>query len=48
MLKPNLAIGDFRKVLALEPHNQTVKIQLDATQKLVRKIEFEKVRVSAL
>lgn len=43
MLKPQLAIGDFKKVLALEPNNQTVKTQLEATQKLVRKIEFEKV-----
>jgi len=43
MLKPQLAIGDFKKVLAIEPHNNGVKQQLEATQKLVRKIEFEKV-----
>lgn len=43
MLKPQLAIGDFRKVLSLEPQNKTVKLQLEATQKLVRRIEFEKV-----
>jgi len=43
MLKPQLAIGDFKKVLGLEPHNKTVKQQLEATQKLVRRIEFEKV-----
>ena len=43
MLKPQLAVGDFKKVLAIEPHNHTVKQQLEATQKLVRKIEFEKV-----
>ena len=43
MLKPQLAIGDFKKVIAIEPHNKTVKQQLDATQKLVRRIEFEKV-----
>jgi serine/threonine-protein phosphatase 5 len=43
MLKPHLAIGDFKKVLAIEPHNKGVKQQLEATQKLVRKIEFEKV-----
>ena len=42
-LKPQLAIGDFKKVLEIEPHNKTIKQQLDATQKLVRKIEFEKV-----
>ena len=43
MLKPQLAIGDFKKLLAIEPHNTTVKQQLEATQKLVRRIEFEKV-----
>lgn len=42
MLKPQLAVGDFKRVLALEPNNTTVKQQLDVTQKLVRKIEFEK------
>ncbi|KAH7913689.1 phosphoprotein phosphatase [Hygrophoropsis aurantiaca] len=40
--KPQLAITDFKKVMALEPKNDTVKAQLTATQKLVRKIEFEK------
>jgi serine/threonine-protein phosphatase 5 len=43
MLKPQLAIGDFKKVLAIEPQNKSVKQQLEATQKLVRRIEFEKV-----
>lgn len=43
MLKPHLAIGDFKKVIGIEPHNKTVKQQLEATQKLVRRIEFEKV-----
>ncbi|KAF9653816.1 protein phosphatase 5 [Thelephora ganbajun] len=42
MLKPQLAIGDFKKVLAIEPHNKSIKQQLEATQKLVRRIEFEK------
>jgi serine/threonine-protein phosphatase 5 len=42
-LKPQLAIGDFKRVLAIEPHNKSVKQQLEATQKLVRRIEFEKV-----
>lgn len=41
--KPQLAVADFRKVVALEPRNDVVKSQLTATQKLVRKIEFEKV-----
>ncbi|KAL4074176.1 phosphoprotein phosphatase [Scleroderma citrinum] len=40
--KPQIAIADFKKVLAFEPKNETVRTQLTATQKLVRKIEFEK------
>ncbi|CAL1707379.1 unnamed protein product [Somion occarium] len=36
------AIGDFKKVLALEPQNAVVKQQLDGTQKLMRRVEFEK------
>ncbi|KIK67192.1 hypothetical protein GYMLUDRAFT_156704, partial [Collybiopsis luxurians FD-317 M1] len=36
------SIADFKKVVALEPQNETVKSQLLATQKLVRKLEFEK------
>jgi hypothetical protein len=46
MLKPHLAIADFKKVLTLDPQTQNVKSQLEATQKLVRKIEFEKVSIS--
>ncbi|KAI0066098.1 protein phosphatase 5 [Artomyces pyxidatus] len=42
LLKPHLAVADLKKVLALEPHNAQVRQQLDSTQKLVRKIEFEK------
>ncbi|KAG8213726.1 hypothetical protein J3R82DRAFT_10429 [Butyriboletus roseoflavus] len=41
--KPQLAVADFKKVVALEPKNDVVRSQLTATQKLVRKIEFEKV-----
>jgi hypothetical protein len=41
-LKPKLAVADLKRVLALEPGNATVKTQLDTTQKLVRRIEFEK------
>jgi serine/threonine-protein phosphatase 5 len=44
ILKPQSAVADFRKVLAIEPKNETVRGQLLATQKLIRKIEFEKVR----
>ncbi|KAH7874600.1 phosphoprotein phosphatase [Lentinula edodes] len=36
------SISDFKKVLALEPQNNTVRSQLQATQKLYRKLEFEK------
>ena len=42
-LKPQLAVADLKKVMALEPHNNQVKLQLESTQKLLRKIEFEKV-----
>ncbi|KAJ7163600.1 phosphoprotein phosphatase [Mycena crocata] len=42
ILKPQAAVADFRKVLALEPKNETVRSQMVATQKLIRKIEFEK------
>lgn len=43
MLKPQLAIADFKIILTIEPNNMTVKQQFEATQKLVRRIEFEKV-----
>lgn len=43
ILKPQSAVADFRKVLALEPKNETVRAQMVSTQKLIRKIEFEKV-----
>ncbi|KAF7315458.1 Serine/threonine-protein phosphatase [Mycena indigotica] len=42
VLKPQAAVGDFRKVLVLEPKNDSVRAQLTATQKLIKKIEFEK------
>jgi serine/threonine-protein phosphatase 5 len=42
ILKPQLAVVDLKAVLALEPQNAQVRKQLDSTQKLVRKIEFEK------
>jgi serine/threonine-protein phosphatase 5 len=43
ILKPKLAVADLKKVMALEPNNAAVKIQLEGTQKLVKRIEFEKV-----
>lgn len=42
ILDPKAALPDLRKVLSLEPQNATVKAQLDATVKLVRRLEFEK------
>ncbi|KAI0949360.1 hypothetical protein AcW1_008993 [Taiwanofungus camphoratus] len=41
-LKYKSAIADFRKLLTLEPQNQLVRTQLDSTQKILRKSEFEK------
>lgn len=45
ILKPQQAVSDLKKVLALEPKNTEVKRQLESTQKMVRRIEFEKVRL---
>jgi hypothetical protein len=42
-LQPKSAIADFKKILALEPKNETIRAQLTTTQKLIRKVEFEKV-----
>jgi serine/threonine-protein phosphatase 5 len=42
ILKPQLAVADLKRVLALEPQNAQVRKELESTQKLVRKIEFEK------
>lgn len=41
-LQYKLAIADFKKLLTLEPQNQLVRTQLDSTQKILRKTEFEK------
>ena len=43
-LKPQAAVNDFKRVLVIEPKNDTVRAQMTATQKLIRRIEFEKVR----
>lgn len=43
-LRPQSAVTDFKKILALEPKNESVRAQLTTTQKLIRKIEFEKAR----
>ncbi|KAK7472674.1 Palmitoyl-protein thioesterase 1 [Stygiomarasmius scandens] len=42
ILKHQAAVADFRKVLLIEPKNETVKAQLTSTQKLIRRLEFEK------
>jgi serine/threonine-protein phosphatase 5 len=42
ILKPQLAVADLKKVLAIEPQNAQVRRELESTQKLIRKIEFEK------
>ncbi|KAG6898180.1 hypothetical protein C0992_004167 [Termitomyces sp. T32_za158] len=42
VLKYSAAVVDFKKVLVLEPKNDSVRAQLVSTQKLIRKIEFEK------
>ncbi|GJJ06342.1 hypothetical protein Clacol_000533 [Clathrus columnatus] len=42
IVRPQKAVADLKKVLQLEPHNQLAKTQLEATQKLIRKTEFER------
>ncbi len=42
-LRYRQAIADFKKLLTLEPQNQLVRMQMDSTQKIFRKVEFEKV-----
>ena len=42
------AISDFKKLLVLEPKNDLVRVQMDSTQKILRKTEFEKVSSSWL
>ncbi|KAI9631511.1 hypothetical protein KEM48_014260 [Puccinia striiformis f. sp. tritici PST-130] len=41
-----LAIKDFKKCMALDPSNAAARVQLDATTKLVRRLEFEKAIAS--
>ncbi|WFD26606.1 protein-serine/threonine phosphatase [Malassezia nana] len=42
ILDPKAALPDLKMVLKLEPRNAQVKAQLDATVKLVRRLEFER------
>lgn len=46
IMKPQLAIKDFKKCMSLDPSNAAAKVQLDATTKLVRRLEFEKAIAS--
>lgn len=43
ILRPTDAVSDFKKALAIEPGNKTIRDQLSITTKLIRRIEFEKV-----
>ncbi|GAA5930518.1 protein serine/threonine phosphatase [Sporobolomyces koalae] len=47
VLKPKAALVDLKKVVQLEPGNVTAKSQLDATQKLIRRLAFEAAIASA-
>jgi serine/threonine-protein phosphatase 5 len=44
VLRPQLAVADFKKSLALEPQNKLARTQLDATTKHIRRLQFEAVR----
>ncbi|KAA1115502.1 hypothetical protein PGT21_036917 [Puccinia graminis f. sp. tritici] len=46
IMKPQLAIKDFKKCMSLDPGNAAAKVQLDATTKLVRRLDFEKAIAS--
>lgn len=41
-LQQQLALQDFKKVLALDPKNVEAKRRFTETQKLIRRVEFEK------
>ena len=42
ILDPKSALPDLKVVVSLEPKNATVRAQLDATVKLIRRLQFEK------
>ncbi|BEJ16826.1 hypothetical protein CspHIS471_0602270 [Cutaneotrichosporon sp. HIS471] len=42
VVRPKDAVPDFKKALEIEPTNRVVREQLNATVKLIRRIEFEK------
>jgi serine/threonine-protein phosphatase 5 len=45
ILQPMQAVPDFKHVLKLDPGNKLAREQYDAATKLIRRIEFEKVRI---
>lgn len=44
IMRPKDAVPDFKKALEIEPSNRSIQEQLTATVKLIRRMEFEKVR----
>ena len=44
ILRPTEAVPDFKKALGIDPGNKSIREQLQMTVKLIRRIEFEKVR----
>jgi serine/threonine-protein phosphatase 5 len=43
ILRPTDAVLSFKSALKIDPSNASIRSQLDATVKLIRRIEFEKV-----
>lgn len=43
ILKPQLALTDLKMVVRLDPNNALGKAQLEATQKLIKRMQFEAV-----
>ncbi len=43
-MKPQLALVDLKTVVRLDPSNVLGKAQLDATQKMIKRMQFEAVR----